>query len=302
MIYVTPGFEKGIGLEVYLKAVLELPLNQLNNFHLFAKSLQLEEVINLSKLDIKLTSAGLAINDKILKTTFLTDTDIPQTTQGLEEAFKKVTPSDILLTLPTKKDQLILNGKVKAGYTEYFREKYQQANLTMNFISQTDNVMLLTDHIPISKVESMITKDLVIKKVETTLTSFPKSRELKEIFFSGINPHCGEDGLMGSADSVLLESIDYLAKTYPNYKFHKPKAGDTLYFNHKDNSQLFVFAFHDQGLAPFKLKNGLIGINLTLGLPFKRVSVDHGTAPDIFGKDCADYRGMSYLLGEIQNW
>lgn len=302
MIFVTPGFEKGVGLEVFLKAVTQLPLSHLSHYHLFVKKSHLIETIELSKLEITTNESRLIFNGHSLKTTFIPDSEETQTTQGLELALAAIKPSDILLTLPTKKDQLVLNGKIKAGYTEYFREKFKNSNLTMNFISPTDNVMLLTDHIPLSKVEGLITKELVIQKVKTTLDSFPNSRSIKEVFFSGINPHCGEEGLMGTADLILLEAINELSVLYPDLKLHKPKAGDTLYFNHKDNSQLFVFAFHDQGLAPFKLKNGLIGINLTLGLPFKRVSVDHGTAPDIFGKDCADFRGMLYLLNEISNW
>lgn len=303
MIFVTSGFEQGVGLEVFLKAVINLDNPNLNKFHLITSREHLAETIRQCGLNIEISSDASQLSSGIIKTTFLPHTDnLPLTTRSLEHALKEISATDILLTLPTKKDQLVLDNNIKAGYTEYFREKFTNSNLTMNFISNTDNVMLLTDHIPLSKVEESITRDLIFRKVETTLENFPKSRDIKDVYFSGINPHCGEDGLMGSTDEILKATVVELQEKYSSYKFHLPKAGDTLYFNHSDNSQLFVFAFHDQGLAPFKLKNGLIGINLTLGLPFKRVSVDHGTAPDIFGKNCADYGGMSYLLKEVQNW
>lgn len=303
MIFVTSGFEQGVGLEVFLKAILNLDNPNCNSFHLITSKEHLAETIRQCDINIKINSDEIRLSSGIVKTTFLAHKDsLPLTTRTLEYALEKISATDILLTLPTRKDQLILDNNIKAGYTEYFREKFTNSNLAMSFISNTDNVMLLTDHIPLSKVEGTITRDLILRKVETTLESFPKSRDIKDIYFSGINPHCGEDGLMGSTDEILKATVVELQEKFSNYKFHLPKAGDTLYFNHSNNSQLFIFAFHDQGLAPFKLKNGLIGINLTLGLPFKRVSVDHGTAPDIYGKNCADYGGMSYLLKEVQSW
>ena len=134
MILVTPGFEEGVGLEVFLKAVIELPVNYLSKFHLFVKKSCLDEVIKSSHLAIETKEDHLLVNRTSLKVSYLQSSELSQTTQGLEEALKIITPSDILLTLPTKKDQLVINGKVKAGYTEYLREKFSDANLTMNFI------------------------------------------------------------------------------------------------------------------------------------------------------------------------
>ncbi len=303
MIYVTSGFEHGIGLEVFLKAISHVEPSYLKKFHLFCSQKQLLETIEISNLPISVVNQTVLINNQNLVTTFLDEvSDLPLSTKTLEYSLTQMKPQDILLTLPTKKDQLIFNGKSKKGYTEYLRDKFNISSLTMNFLSPTDNVLLLTDHIPLSLVESTITQSLIIDKVKTTLDNFPKNRTIKEVFFSGINPHCGEEGMMGQADKTLLDAMPALRSLYPNVSFYDPKAGDTLYFSHKNETQLFVFAFHDQGLAPFKQKNGLIGINLTLGLPFKRISVDHGTAPDIFGKDCADFEGMLYLLNEIKNW
>lgn len=303
MIFVTSGYEQGIGLEVFLKALSETDRASLKNFHLFVSKNQLLATIKLCQLPVEMENESIKINGSVVKTTFLNSHDSkPLTTRSLELALDKMSNQDILLTLPTKKNQLILKNKPKKGYTEYLREFYKNTNLAMNFLSPEDNVLLLTDHIPLSLVESSITENLILNKLEITLKNFPKNRVIKEVFFSGINPHCGEDGMMGTVDMLLLNTIKKLREIHPQILFHDPKAGDTLYFNHKDNSQLFVFAFHDQGLAPFKLKNGLIGINLTLGLPFKRISVDHGTAPDIFGKNCADYKGMLYLLKEVQKW
>ena len=71
-----------------------------------------------------------------------------------------------------------------------------------------------------------------------------------------------------------------------------------MQFSNTSNSDLLVYAFHDQGLAPFKTINGLLGINTTFGLPFVRFSPDHGTAFSLYGKDEANYQGMLYVLEE----
>lgn len=302
MIYVTSGFEQGVGLEIFLKAISNSKTLSGERFQLITSKSFLKETANSCKIDINIESDRLKVGNSEIRLTLLDNFKVNLTTDSLELALSNITPDDTLLTLPTKKDQLILNGNVKAGYTEYFRERFYQPNLTMNFLSSTDTVLLLTDHIPLSKVEESITEKLILDRVQTTLKNLPRNREISEVLFSGINPHCGEEGMLGTADQVLKESISKLQKLHPGLIFHEPKAGDTLSFHHKDSTQLFVYAFHDQGLAPFKLKNGLIGINLTLGLPFKRVSVDHGTAPDIFGQNKADARGMMYLIEEIVRW
>ena len=134
------------------------------------------------------------------------------------------------------------------------------------------------------------------------LNNISNIRNIKEVYFSGINPHCGEDGNISITDIIINAAIKKLVLSFPDIDFHEMLPGDTLHFSIKNKEQLFVYAFHDQGLAPFKLKYGLTGINLSLGLPFKRVSVDHGTAFNLYGKNQANYNGMLYLLDEVKNW
>ena len=79
-------------------------------------------------------------------------------------------------------------------------------------------------------------------------------------------------------------------------------SGDTMHFNRENINQLLIYPSHDQGLGVFKALYGLIGINFTANLPVRRVSVDHGTAFDLYGKDEAKTAGMEFLLSEVENW
>jgi 4-hydroxythreonine-4-phosphate dehydrogenase len=288
MIRVTAGYQSGIGLEVFLKSYLCLHKINQDKFTLYCHKSFLEAQCKLSN-----------IKDLNIKTIFL-DESIPQTLGTIQLATKDIGSNDILLTLPSIKEEFRLNSKTYSGHTEYFREIYNESNIVMSFISKKLNVLLLTDHIQLKDVGTSITTDLINSKVEIFLNNIKGIRDIKNILFSGINPHCGENGLMGQDDLKIIEAVKSLK--LKNLNAFGPFAGDTLFFEDNTCEDLFVYAHHDQGLAVFKQDNGLQGINLTLGMPFIRVSPDHGTAPNLFGKNQANYLGMNFLLDEILKW
>jgi 4-hydroxythreonine-4-phosphate dehydrogenase len=290
LIHVTAGLKNGIGLEVFLKSYLCISAVNQRKFILYC---QKSSFIDQCKL-LKVLPSDLS-----LKTVFL-DESIPQTLGSIQLAMEAINPEDILLTLPSSKEEFKINGKFYSGHTEYFREYFNNSNIVMSFISRSLNVLLLTDHIKLNEVGSYITTDLITSKVRLFLKHIKSIRHINKILFSGINPHCGENGLMGEEDLVISEAIQLLKKDFGNIV--GPLAGDTLFFEDNSSSDLFVYSYHDQGLAVFKQNNGLLGINLTLGLPFLRVSPDHGTAPSLYGKNSANYLGMNYLLNEILKW
>ena len=97
-------------------------------------------------------------------------------------------------------------------------------------------------------------------------------------------------------EKYIKKDILDLEKLY-GHIFSGPFSGDTLHHHQRlDKKQLFVYMYHDQGLAQFKSQYGLIGLNITLGLPFLRLSVDHGTAFDLYGKNKANISGMLFLF------
>ncbi|MCK5883559.1 MAG: 4-hydroxythreonine-4-phosphate dehydrogenase PdxA [Bacteriovoracaceae bacterium] len=298
MIYVSQGHEKSIGLEVFLKSFILLTSENQKLFTLAAYKDSLISTFQTIKISYELTENSVLFSGALLKLNLLEDGELPQTTISLDHCLERLNhDTDVLLTLPTSKDQLIDQGVMRAGYTEYLRARYDAKSTAMVFSSGEDHYLLITDHIPLVKVASTITSQLIVQKVKNTVEGYKKYfGDFEEVILAGINPHVGENGLLGDEDVVIFDGIEALKSKYSNLEFKGPYSGDTLHFHDNDKRQLKVYMFHDQGLPIFKALHGTIGLNISLGLPFLRMSVDHGTAFELYGKNCADYQGALYLL------
>lgn len=298
-IHVTQGYERGIGLEVFFKAFLCLNKSYQSKFVLHAFEDSIQKTLISIKVPFKIFNDKVSLSNSTIRLCKpnLTSTE---TTSSLFSALEKIKDNDLLITLPSRKDQIFLNDKQLNGYTEFFRQHFELQNISMNFVGPKDNVLLLTDHIDIDDISRTLNHDYIVSKIKTTLDQFPT--QINEVILSGINPHCGEDGLISKTDDVLNRVVETLKINYPNHSITGPLPADTLHFHKFHQKQLTIYASHDQGLAPFKLANGLVGINLSLGLPFIRVSVDHGTADALYAKNESNYQGMLYLLNEVKKW
>ncbi|MCP4913780.1 MAG: hypothetical protein GY909_11750 [Oligoflexia bacterium] len=282
MIHITSGHPKGIGLETLIKSLFLFSKDQLQNMKLYTSKEALEETLrslNIRNIDIDINIEYLESDNVAL--------------DSLEAALKAVKDNDILVTLPTSKDTLSHNGILTKGYTEYFRSRFDD-NFSMCFLDDDSLNLLVTDHMPLKEVASSISSKLINNKVNKVL-KFAKdiNFEISEVLISGLNPHAGENGLLGDEESIIHDFIS-LNKDLP---IKGPIPADTIFNSYKPQ-QLRVFMYHDQGLTLFKQKNKFKGINVTCGLPFIRFSVDHGTAFEIFGKNKANPMGMHYVLNK----
>lgn len=292
MIYVSQGHEKGIGLEIFLKSIL-----------LFSKEVQQKFFLAVDEDCFNENLKNINCHKDLYKNLnihFLKKNDFPISTKSLSVCLTHLKEKDILITLPTSKDQLIFSNKNQAGYTEFFRSYFQNNEISMLFHANSDNVLLITDHKPIAELSHIITPELVYNKIALSLKNFKKYfYEIDEVIISGLNPHAGENGILGTEEIKLANALDRLKTDFPTISFKGFISGDTLHFHKNINKrQLFVYMFHDQGLAKFKSDNGVIGLNVSLGLPFLRLSVDHGTAFDLYGKNQANINGMIYLINK----
>jgi len=298
MIHVTQGHEKGIGLETFLKSLVYLSESECKKITLHAcrKTLELHKGILPFKLEIG--SKNLTVAESKIRLVLVGDRDL-QSTATLESALNLIQNNDTLFTLPTSKDQLTFKGKQTLGYTEYLRRKFNNDFLVMSFSSRNENVCLLTDHIPLVKVSNVLSKEYILKKSENI---FKSASHKSHFFFCGINPHAGENGLLGSEDATLQDAVKELIEIYPKLKIHPDVIpADTHHF-HKKKDSVFIFTAHDQALTSFKSNNGILAANITLGLPFRRLSVDHGVAFSIFGKNLADSTGCYFCLKQCLKW
>ncbi|MDC0255729.1 4-hydroxythreonine-4-phosphate dehydrogenase PdxA [Bacteriovoracales bacterium] len=299
MIYITQGHENSISLEILIKSFILIPLKLQEKFCLVVFESTLIQHLSFLKIKFKINKNGILIGRSFLKCYFLKSSFKPQSTDSILKVLQIIKNKDILLTLPTSKDQLWFENKKEKGHTEFFRKYFKQDNLSMLFSSGDENILLISDHIPIKKISSYITSQRIFEKVSNSLKQFEKYfNAITEVFLIGLNPHAGENGLLGNEEKEIEIAISSLRKDFPKINFQGPFPGDGIHLmkKNKKKNQLYVYMYHDQGLSPFKQKYGLIGLHITLGLPFLRMSVDHGTGFELYGKNKANPMGCYHLL------
>jgi 4-hydroxythreonine-4-phosphate dehydrogenase len=202
----------------------------------------------------------------------------------------------VLVTGPISKEHLQDANIPFSGHTEILqhlaRRMYQQpCQSDMLFLYKQFRMLLLTRHVPLRKVSETLSIKGVMRSLDNLAYFFQAYCKINSPRWCllGVNPHAGElDG--DEEDRILKPAIQLISEKY-GFGIEPPVAADAA-FRHFDVDRLaydaYVAAYHDQGLIPFKMVAGLSAVNVTIGLPFLRTSVSHGTAPDIAGQGIAD--------------
>ena len=204
---------------------------------------------------------------------------------------------DVLVTAPINKSNIQSDTFAFPGHTDYLNQELEGDSL-MLMISETLRVGLLTDHVPVKDVPGTITRALIEKKIQTIHKTLIQDFgiEKPKIAVLGINPHNGDNGVIGEEDDkVLKPALDNLRNN--GKTIFGPYAADSFFGsgNYK-NFDVIIASYHDQGLIPFKTLAFGAGVNYTAGLNRIRTSPDHGTAYDIAGKNKADYNSFKAAL------
>jgi 4-hydroxy-L-threonine phosphate dehydrogenase PdxA len=301
MIVVTQGHEKGIGLEVFFNALALAPSEWATRCVLVAckKTVQ----AHLKKLGIPFQIAGDTLQLRQLEITcqwVKEDSKWTQSTLCLESGLEYVGTDrqHLLFTLPTTKEDIknVRAAKKKfLGHTEFLRARFKNDSLGMFFSAPKLNVLLLTDHLALKDVPTALTPTLFRQRLETSLNALRDlEKGIDRVLVAGLNPHAGEGGLLGKEEGRLAVALKKVRVSGISIKGFYP--ADSLMNEWQDSQDLLVYPHHDQGLSAFKSLMGTLGANITLGLPFVRLSVDHGTAFSLYGKNLADPRGALYCL------
>ena len=178
------------------------------------------------------------------------------------------------------------------GHTEFIANNTDTETPVMMLAAEKFRVALATTHIPLSQVSSSITKEKIINIIEIIHADLKKYFNIQnpKIFVCGLNPHAGENGYLGNEEKTIIEpAIKYLRKK--GLSVEGPASADTIFLSEK-KADIFLAMYHDQGLPILKYKGFGNAVNVTLGLPFVRTSVDHGTAYDIAGTGKAEARSL----------
>lgn len=294
MIIVTQGHQAGIGLEVFLKSILVGSTVLAKKIKLIAYKKSVEASLQSLNLPYQISEDFLTVAHRKISTLWLTEVEFSESFSALRKGMELCEEDGhILFTLPTSKDQFPGFN----GHTEFFRSFYQLPELGMFFASPDLKVLLLSDHIPLREVP-LLTESIIFQRLQQAIEQLQEwKKTIHRIWVAGINPHAGEGGLIGNEDAKITAA---LKKLKPQIKFslHGPIPGDTMLVLQKSADDLFVYPYHDQGLAVFKGLQGFIGANITLGLAYPRLSPDHGTSFALYGQNKADYRGCAYALKE----
>jgi len=212
-----------------------------------------------------------------------------------------------LVTGPVHKGVINRAGVSFSGHTEFFAQQANTAQVVMMLATEGLRVALVTTHIPLAYVSQAVTEDRlqqVIRILHADLVS-KFGIENPKIYVCGLNPHAGEDGCLGREEiEVITPALDKL-RQQEGMNLVGPLPADTI-FNEKylADADTVLAMYHDQGLPVLKYKGFGKAVNITLGLPFIRTSVDHGTALELAGTGQADigslWTALSHALELVE--
>lgn len=299
-IALTTGDSDGIGLEVTIKSLLALGPQKGIQFLLWREDTTLasKEIRKLDKKFKRITVDNLAEALKIDGDYLVDIASDLSPAHWVEETAKACLKNHLhaMATAPLSKTRIKEAGFKDLGHTDILKRISRTKKVHMGFIGDKFSVVLATGHVPISQVSkhlSFSTLTDAISHADYLRQQLPAAYKKKPIGVLGLNPHAGEQGMIGQEELLMFPELPAWAKE-KNIPLEGPLVPDAAFFpqNWKKYS-VYVALYHDQGLIPFKMTHGQdSGVHMTLGIPFIRTSVDHGTAKDIFGQNKANPHSM----------
>jgi 4-hydroxythreonine-4-phosphate dehydrogenase len=202
--------------------------------------------------------------------------------------------ADGVVTCPITKEGLKLAGVPFPGHTEFLADLCGGADVVMMLAGDRLRVALVTIHVALRKALELLSLPVIVRTIRITHDFFRKymGTDAPRIAVAGVNPHAGEGGLFGDEEETIVAPA-VAACRKEGIDASGPYPPDTLFFRaYRGEFDVVVAMTHDQGLIPLKLVHFEDGVNVTMGLPVIRTSVDHGTAYDIAGKGVAGPRSL----------
>ncbi len=307
VIGISCGDINGIGLEIIIKTLADNRILDLCTPVLFANN----KVINfyrktLPDLNINFTSTKELnrINYKQINLYNCWDEEVNMNPGILNEIGGKYAVKSLVAAGQALKDNFI-DGLVTApihksntqsdqfnftGHTPYLKNLYGVPDVVMFMIAENMRVALLTEHVPVQDVSKHITREAIISKLQIINNSLKRDFNINKprIAVLGLNPHAGDEGLIGKEEEEIIKPAIKEAKQRDIFCFGPYPADAFFARGHYEKFDAVLAMYHDQGLIPFKSLAIGEGVNFTAGLKGVRTSPDHGVAFDIAGQGKAD--------------
>ena len=206
---------------------------------------------------------------------------------SFELAFKIIKKYNIVKFINGPISKKYFLKKEFLGITEYISEKFLTKKTCMLIFNKKLSVCPITTHLPLKLVSKKITKKNIINKVTLINNFYKKNLKFKpRIAILGLNPHCESIHVFNEDEKIIKPSIKYLKK---KYNVSGPYPADTIFLkNNRKNFDVIIGMYHDQVLTPIKTLYEYDAINITLGLPFIRISPDHGPNETMMGKNLSN--------------
>lgn len=201
---------------------------------------------------------------------------------------------DAIATAPINKRALFLGGYSFPGHTEFLAHLTGAEECAMAFVAANLRIVLLSTHVPLSQAIRMVEKDRIVKIVNLTNRELQRwGIERPRIAIAALNPHGAEGGLFGVEEASEIMPAIEASRRLEEINVHGPFSADTVFLRaSRGEFDAVIACYHDQAMIPVKCLSFGEAVNVTLGLPFIRTSVDHGTAFDIAGKGVAEHSSM----------
>jgi len=301
-IAITTGDPAGIGSEITAKALQFYPLSKDCIFIVYGyftppkdgnkieKVISVEEAVKSDRIYwIEIGNSEIELGKPTEKSGYIAYRILEIVAADLQN--KKL---DAVVTNPISKQAIQMLHPEFIGHTEFFAQKSGVQNVVMSFWGKFFNLALLTTHLSLAEVSKKLTEVYILRKLRLIVSEAKKFIDKPKMAILGINPHAGENGAFGNEEILLKKILEKLRSE--NIIIDGPFPADTFFSRKAENYNLIIAAYHDQGLIPFKMIHRNEGVNVTLGLPFVRTSVDHGTAFDIVGKNLASERSLELAI------
>ncbi|BFQ93863.1 4-hydroxythreonine-4-phosphate dehydrogenase PdxA [Gallibacterium anatis] len=313
---ITMGDAAGIGAEIIVKSLADKHLYEIAQpvvigdkkmmqraLDLLQSPLKINVVTNLDNLNAKYGTIDLVDLDNVPADLPYSQVD-PRAGKAAYEYVEKAVQYAMankiqaVVTAPLNKEALHAGGKMFPGHTEILAQLSGTKDYSMMLVSEKLRVIHVTTHVQLRKACDLVKKERVLTVIKLAdenakMLGFKQPR----VAVAGLNPHSGENGMFGDEDRKEIVPAVEAAKQL-GINASGPIPPDTVFHRAANLNEfdIVVVMYHDQGHIPIKLLGFDTGVNVTVGLPFIRTSVDHGTAFPIAGKGIADSKSMTESL------